>query len=150
MGLSTFCLPPATTFIVTGSSLRAEEKDRPLAYCMQERVKEQLQTLGTTVPVYVLSDFRYLHELHLQEFPTISIGGPGVNALAHKWLEEVPIILEVEDEFFLQMGLSHLGAQQASVWGMDHVTTEAAVATFLDQYLPEFLGIAAEHSAKRA
>lgn len=150
MGLSSYCLPESTTFVVTGSNLRAEEMDRPLAYCLSEKISERLNDIGIAAPVYVVSDFRYLHERQWQGFPAISIGGPGVNAVAQEWMRSLPVALELEDEFFLQMGTSKAGVPRASIWGMDHATTQSALATFLDHYLGEFLGIPAQHSSKRA
>ena len=38
-----------------------------------------------------MADFRWIHDEPLQKLPTISVGGPGVNALAHRWLEDVPV-----------------------------------------------------------
>lgn len=132
---------------MTGSVLRAEELDRPLAYLVREKVHELREDTQPTGPIYVLSDFRYLHERHLENFPTISIGGPGVNAVTHKWLEELPFILEVDDDWYVQMAARDTSIPRASVWGMDHAATQTAVRTFVENHLVEFLGLPV---AKRA
>jgi hypothetical protein len=68
-----------------------------------------------------------------------------VNALAHRWLEEVPVSLAVDERYYLQMD-PDLDEARASVWGMDNATTQIAVSVFIDRFLPRFL----EHSAANA
>jgi hypothetical protein len=131
--------------IVTGSSLRAEEADRPLAYYMKQQVEKAAADLiaeaGPT-HVCVVADFRWLHEETLQRLPTISLGGPGVNALAHRWLEDVPVSLAVDEQYYIQMD-PDLDESRASIWGMDNTNTQIAVSVFLQRFLPRFL----EHCA---
>ena len=131
--------------IVCGSTLRAEEVDRPLAYYLKQQVEERLRTASgaSSEPwqVVVVADFRWIHDDPLQALPTISIGGPGVNALAHRWLEEVPVSLAVDERYYIQMD-PDLDEPRASVWGMDNATTQIAVSVFIERFLPRFL----EHS----
>src|SRR3954452_8319558 len=89
--------------IVTGSTLRAEEVDRPLAYYLKQRVEEWIADRDDPFQVRVVADFRWLYDEPLQGLPTISLGGPGVNALALRWREEVPFLLVVEARYFIQM-----------------------------------------------
>ena len=135
--------------IVTGSTLRAEEMDRPLGYYLKRRIEEALNTSANTsatkkkddisdYQVRVIADFRWIHDEFLQGLPTISLGGPGVNALAHRWLEEVPISLAYNDRFFIQMD-PELGEPRVSIWGMDNPTTQIAVSVFLDRFLSSYL-----------
>ncbi len=128
--------------IVTGSTLRAEEMDRPLAYYLKQRVEEALALSPdddlADFQVHVIADFRWLHDDALQGMATISLGGPGVNELAHRWLEEVPVALAVNERYFIQMD-PDLADAHASVWGMDNPTTQIAVSVFLDRFLPRFL-----------
>ena len=135
--------------IVTGSTLRAEEMDRPLGYYLKRRIEEALNaSLSASVTrktadisdyqVRVIADFRWIHDEFLQGLPTISLGGPGVNALAHRWLEEVPISLAYNDRFFIQMD-PELSEPRVSIWGMDNPTTQIAVSVFLDRFLPSYL-----------
>jgi hypothetical protein len=135
--------------IVTGSTLRAEEMDRPLGYYLKRRIEEAISASSNTTEakealdlsdyqVHVIADFRWIHDEFLQKLPTISLGGPGVNALAHRWLEEVPISLAYNDRFFIQMD-PELNEPRASIWGMDNPTTQIAVSVFLDRFLPSYL-----------
>ena len=131
--------------IVTGSTLRAEEVDRPLAYYLKQRIEqyqEENEPDGGPMTVRVISDFRWFHDEPLQTLPTISVGGPGVNALAQRWLEEVPVSLAFDERYYLQMD-PDLDDPRVSIWGMDNPTTQIAVAVFLDRFLPRFL----EHCA---
>ncbi|CAN5777118.1 hypothetical protein BH23PLA1_BH23PLA1_40710 [soil metagenome] len=127
--------------IVTGSSLRAEEVDRPLAYYLKKQVEQQLLALGPEAEdlrVMVVSDLRWIHDEVLQQLPTISIGGPGVNMLAHRWLEELPLSLAVDEQYYLQMD-PEIEELKASVWGMDNPTTQIAVSAFIQSLLLRFL-----------
>lgn len=133
--------PAGLLLIVTGSTLRAEEVDRPLAYYLKQRIETYLDANEPTsgpIAVRVVADFRWIHDEPLQELPTISLGGPGVNALAQRWLEEVPISFRVDDRYYLQMD-PDLEEPRASIWGMDNTTTQIAVSVFADRFLPRFL-----------
>jgi hypothetical protein len=127
--------------IVTGSTLRAEQLDRPLAYYLRQQVEEHLGALGPAAEDFdarVVADIRWLNDHLLQRLPTISIGGPGVNALAHRWLEELPLSLAVDEQFFVQMD-PDLDELHASIWGMDNATTQIAVSVFIQRFLSRFL-----------
>ena len=140
-------VPDRMLLIVTGSTLRAEEVDRPLAYYLKQQVEARLEADGTAPedlpPVRVIADFRWLHEEPLQRLPTISIGGPGVNALAQKWLEDLPVSLAVDDQYYIQMD-PDLDEPRASIWGMDNPTTQIAASAFVLKFLPKFLARATE------
>ena len=131
--------------IVTGSTLRAEEVDRPLGYYLKQRIEQSLSEAALAgrpgledYIVRVVADFRWIHDEPLQSLPTISLGGPGVNALAHRWLEEVPVSLAYSERYFIQMD-PDLTEIRASIWGMDNATTQIAVSVFLDRFLLRFL-----------
>jgi hypothetical protein len=137
--------PAKLLLIVTGSTLRAEELDRPLAYYLKQRIEES--TAADDAPhgpfrALVVADFRWIHDEALQPRPTISIGGPGVNALAHRWLEDVPLSLAIDEQYYIQMD-PDFEEPRASIWGMDNATTQIAVSVFIERFLPRFL----EHSA---
>jgi hypothetical protein len=133
--------PTRALLIVTGSTLRAEELDRPLAYYLKQRIEQYAAAheanLGP-LDVHVIADFRWIHDEPLQKLPTISVGGPAVNALAHRWLEEVPVSLAVDERYYLQMD-PDLEESRASIWGMDNATTQIAVSVFIERFLPRFL-----------
>lgn len=139
--------PAKLLLIVTGSTLRAEEVDRPLAYYLKQRVEKYLAEHDLGVfQVQVVADFRWIHDEPLHDLPTISVGGPGVNALAHRWWhEELPLSLEVEEQYYIQMD-PDLDPLRVSIWGMDNATTQIAVSVFVDRFLPRFL----EHCATGA
>jgi hypothetical protein len=127
--------------IVTGSTLRAEEVDRPLAYYLRQRIEQSLAESDLDAGpfrVQVVADFRWIHDEPLQDSPTISLGGPGVNALAHRWLEEIPVSLAVDEQYYIQMD-PDLDEPRASIWGMDNASTQIAVSVFLERFLPRFL-----------
>jgi hypothetical protein len=137
--------PLRFVLIVTGSTLRAEEMDRPLGYYLKQRIEQSLGEAAVAgrhgledYMVRVVADFRWMHDEPLQSLPTISLGGPGVNALAHRWLEEVPVSLAYSERYFIQMD-PDLTEIRASIWGMDNATTQIAVSVFLDRFLPRFL-----------
>jgi len=148
-------LPFRLLLIVTGSTLRAEEMDRPLGYYLKQRIEEAVKrTAGqagsaqdvSDYQVRVVADFRWIHDEFLQGLPTICLGGPGVNALAHRWLEEVPISLSYNERYFIQMD-PELTEPHVSIWGMDNPTTQIAVSVFISRFLPQFLERCATVSA---
>jgi hypothetical protein len=130
--------------VVAGSTLRAEELDRPLAYYLKQQVERELArrlTGGldeTPARVLVLADFRWMNDKPLQALPTISVGGPGVNAVAHLWFEELPFTYAVDEQFCIQMD-PELVEARASIWGMDNPTTQIAASIFVERFLPRFL-----------
>ncbi len=126
--------------IVTGSSLRAEEVDRPLGYYLARQVEQMLlkKEQEEGFKVRVVSDLRWLHDDSFQEYPSISIGGPGVNLLTHRWLEELPLSMAVEDQYFVQMD-PDLDELKASLWGMNNTSTQIAVSAFEGRFLSRFI-----------
>ena len=137
--------PLRVLLIVTGSTLRAEEMDRPLGYYLKQRIEQALSEAIAEgrhgldgYVVRVVADFRWIHDEPLQNWPTISLGGPGVNALAQRWLEDVPVSLAYNERYFIQMD-PDLAEPRASVWGMDNPMTQIAVSVFADRFLPRFL-----------
>ena len=103
-------IPVRWLLIVTGSTLRAEEMDRPLGYYLKQRIEDCLSQATTNGQsgledylVRIVADFRWIHDEPLQSLPTISLGGPGVNALSHRWMEEVPVSLAFSERYFIQM-----------------------------------------------
>jgi hypothetical protein len=138
-------IPGRWLIIVTGSTLRAEEMDRPLGYYLKQRIEDSLSQGSINgrsgledYHVRIVADFRWIHDEPLQSLPTISLGGPGVNALSHRWLEEVPVSLAFSERYFIQMD-PELAEPRASIWGMDNASTQIAVSVFVDRFLPRFL-----------
>jgi hypothetical protein len=133
--------------IVTGVQLNAELGDRPLAYRVEAAAREILGRLidrpnpdqpPRLAPV-VVSDVFYLNHEPLQTRPTISIGGPGMNAVSAALVNELPTVVAIENVLVVQMDLEWNDVRCA-VWGMDHLDTVRAVELFLTKgYLETFL-----------
>lgn len=125
--------------IVVGSHLSAEAADRALAYSLLEKIRHWLQShrIDHLQPL-VLTDVWYLNHAALQQRPTISIGGPGVNALSAYFHEKLPTALQVEEQLLIQFDVE-MTDLRASIWGMDRSLTAAALELFAKKYLDEFL-----------
>ncbi len=131
-------VPENTIFIVAGATLRAEEMDRPLAYKLKQAIEGQLGE-NAAWHVTVLSDIWYLNNEHFHSLPTISVGGPGVNALSANLFDLVPVVLEIDHVLRIQMDLTHED-RRCAIWGMDHESTVEAVDTFVQRgHLNRFL-----------
>jgi hypothetical protein len=128
--------PAGLILIVTGSSLRAEQMDRPLAYYLQAQI-EQLAAAEKDRMALVLSDRYYLTHPDLHRLPLISVGGPGVNRVAQKLLKKLSAVLAADNQFFIQMDPDGTDLR-ASIWGLDNCQTRIAVVTFAERYLPQF------------
>ena len=136
--------------LVTGTTLRAEEADRPLAYYLKQQIEDALRLRqGVSFRVSVVADVRWIHEHGLRRQPTISLGGPGVNLLAKQWLNEVPLCMAVDDRFCIQMD-PELEEARVSIWGMNNPDTQIAVSLFIQRHLPRFLDHCADHADELA
>lgn len=129
--------------IVVGAHLRAEAADRPLAYRLRRMMIDWYDRRGAALglerpSIIVCSDIWYLNNDDLRSLPTISIGGPGVNALAAFLGDKLPGVFTVENVLTVQMDLDFIEVI-ASIWGMDHATTISAVDAFVERYLEEFM-----------
>ena len=143
--------PARLLLIVTGSTLRAEDADRPLAYYLKREIERLLPDLDppmdSPVKVIVVADFLWLNDESLQRLPTLSIGGPGVNVLAAQWVEEeLEFSLAVDSQYYIQMD-PDLDSLRASIWGMDNPTTQVAASAFIQRFLPRFLRRFAEEES---
>lgn len=134
-------------WIVVGIQLTAELGDRPLAYKVEAEVKRRLgEKLGAAPPngpprlaPVVVSDVFYLNSEEAQDRPAISIGGPGMNALAALLTDQLPTPVAIENTLVIQMDLE-LKDQRVSVWGMNHLDTVRAVDLFISKgYLDTFV-----------
>jgi hypothetical protein len=133
--------------IVTGIQLKAELGDRPLAYRVEQAVREHLaDALPRSDPgepprlaPAVVSDVFYLNNDEIQTRPTISIGGPGMNAVSAMLVNELPTAVAIENTLVIQMDLE-MNDARCAVWGMNHLDTVRAIETFLAKgYLDTFL-----------
>jgi hypothetical protein len=135
--------PSNLLLIVVGAHLRAEVADRPLAYRLQAAVHRWVtghaSELGADafLPV-VCSDIWYVNHPSLQRRPTISVGGPGVNALSAYFTDKLNAASVEENRYLIQLDPEFVDLR-ASIWGMNHELTVQALDTFLQRYLDGFL-----------
>ena len=128
--------------IVVGAHLRAEAADRPLGYRLQQNMNDWLHQHAAAAPStlapLLCTDVWYLNHDALQTRPTVSIGGPGVNALSAYLYQKLPVVLAIEDKLVVQMD-AELVELRAAVWGTDAAHSAAAVDLFCDKYLSDYL-----------
>jgi hypothetical protein len=129
-----------TVLIVVGMDIGPEEADRPLAYKLKTAI-ESTSYFGDHPfrKCLVISDALYEHDKLIQVCPTISIGGPGANALAGKLVEELPVYLSKNNKYFIQLNRDFKD-QKIAIWGMDRNSTAKAIDTFMaNGILKDFL-----------
>ena len=128
--------------IVVGAHLRAEAADRPLAYGLQEEIRRWLAAhageINVTVEPVVCSDIWYVNQEALQLRPTVSIGGPGVNAVSAYYANRLPRAVVRDDQATIQLDTEFIDLR-VCVWGVDHASTRDALARFQDKYLDGYL-----------
>lgn len=127
--------------LVTGAHLRAESGDRPIAYRLREAILNWRERSAPSEPLFdalVCTDVWWINNEDLQRQPTISIGGPGVNALTAQLGEAVPAAFVIEDDLIVQIDLDFTDLRTV-IWGMDHAATIRAAEAFVDRYLDDYL-----------
>lgn len=129
--------------IVTGAHLMAEAVDRPVAYGLRSQIAGWLGKRGEpesaeSPRVLVCSDVWYLNNDPLRSRPTISIGGPGVNALSAYLGDKLPSAFTIENVLMVQADLDFVEVL-ACCWGVDAASTAAAVEAFVERYLDGFM-----------
>lgn len=142
--------------IVVGSHLRAEQRDRPMAYGLRTRIEHwrdrHAEQLDVPLTPLVCTDLWYLNHQDLQRRPTICLGGPSVNALAainanqsddrreaseggdEPRLE--PEGVEPRVTIMIDPDFTHL---RVGVWGTDTELTAKGLELFCDRYLDDYL-----------
>ena len=127
-----------TVLVVTGIDVPAEMNDRPLGY----RIKAEIDRRGGGRPFragLVVSDAWFAQNRIFHLCPVVSVGGPGVNAVAASLVEDLPFLIKREDRVFVQ-GSWDGEQRRVSLWGMDRVATAEAVEAFLTEgYCDAFL-----------
>jgi hypothetical protein len=127
-----------TILLATGVTLRAEHKDRPLAYHLADEIRQRLSDDSTWRPL-VISDVLYLNDKRLSSCPVISVGGPGLNQLSAMLFEELPAVLSIDNTLIIQMDLEFRD-MRCCLWGMNHDQTVEALELFLKRgYLDLYL-----------
>lgn len=134
--------PTHLLMIVVGAHLRAEDGDRPLGYLLRDRIEawvnEHQGALATPIKPMVCTDIWYLNHPTLHPRPTVSIGGPGVNALSSHFAQSITgrdaedpqVVIQIDPEFT---------DLRVSIWGSDHGLTVKGLDLFLADYLESFL-----------
>ncbi|MCA9293497.1 MAG: hypothetical protein KDA20_06765 [Phycisphaerales bacterium] len=131
--------------IVTGAHLRAERSHRPLAYRLHDVIAQRFagdDAMRGALDVLVCSDLWYLNNEDLRHRPTISIGEPGVNALAAFLADRLEPAFVVDDVLSVQLDLDGVDLV-ASCWGTTPGATASAIDAFVERYLDAFLTRAA-------
>ncbi|MBA3443552.1 MAG: hypothetical protein H0T58_01675 [Gemmatimonadales bacterium] len=127
-----------TDVLVTGASLTAEERDRPLAY----RLKSEIDRRGLGHAyrrAVVVADLWYLQNRIFHLNPTIAIGGPGANGVSHELAEALPTVYSRDERVFVQADFEG-ELKRGSLWGVDASFTAAAVDVFMTEgYLEDLL-----------
>jgi hypothetical protein len=128
-----------TVVLVTGASLTAEERDRPLAY----RLKEEVDRRGSGHAyrrAVVVADLWYLENRIFHLNPTIAIGGPGANGVAQELSEILPTVYTSDDRVFIQADFEG-ERKRAALWGANAAATAEAVELFVARgMLDDLLG----------
>jgi hypothetical protein len=120
-----------TVVIVTGSDLRAEERDRPTAYRLKQEVDRRSdgQVFRRAV---VVGDSWYLENRVFHLNPSIAVGGPGVNGLAAEFAQSLPLVWTQDQRAYVQAQLEG-SPKRAVLWGVDAEATMVAVQAFVSQ-----------------
>jgi hypothetical protein len=141
-------VPSNPVLIVTGAHLSAEVYDRPIAYRLRERLLAAFGESHRDGPaqdgwpadrVVVCSDLWYLNRDQLRGLPTISVGGPSVNALTAYLGDKLPSAFAVDGVFLVQADWT-TQTPVACCWGTNAEGTAKAVETFIERYLEEWAG----------
>ncbi|MEQ8770798.1 MAG: hypothetical protein RIB60_09860 [Phycisphaerales bacterium] len=121
--------------VVVGAHHHAEIGDRPTAHGLARELTPLARSIGGEC--VVLSDLWYLNAPLWRSRPTVSVGGPEVNALTASLADRLPSVHVVDDELMIQMDLD--GTEPlAACWGVTPSRTAHAVAVFCEKYLPTF------------
>jgi len=128
-----------TIVLVTGTSLPAEERDRPLAYQLKAEIDRRGAGHAYRRAV-VVADAWYLENRTFHLNPTIAIGGPGVNGVTQEFTAFLPTVYSRDDAVFVQVDFEG-ELKRAALWGANTASTAAAVEVFTTQgQLDDLLG----------
>jgi hypothetical protein len=120
-----------TVVLVTGASLTAEERDRPLAYLLKAEI-DRRGTGHAYRRAVVVADLWYLENRIFHLNPTIAIGGPGVNGVAQEFSAVLPTVYSADERVFVQADFED-DVKRATLWGADAGATAQAVEVFATQ-----------------
>jgi hypothetical protein len=134
--------PANLLLIVVGIHLRAEVADRPLAYDLLDRIRSWVSRYAGRVsqppaPV-VCSDFWFMNQDRLQKRPTISLGGPGVNALSAYYAQKLSVATAGDERMIIQLDPEFVDLR-VCIWGKNHELTRAALEYFYHHHMDAYL-----------
>ena len=128
--------------IVVGAHLRAEIADRPLAGRLRDNIQSWLRERGTKINApflpLICCDIWYLNQERLHQCPTISVGGPGVNALSAFFQNRLNAAFVRDNHLIIQLDPEFVDLR-ACIWGVNHELTVTALETFDGKYLDRYL-----------
>jgi hypothetical protein len=131
--------------LVVGAHPKAEHTDRPIAYRLRERMNLWLanhaRELADPLTPLVVTDVWYLNDAALRERPSVSIGGPNVNAFTAYLADKLPSAFTIDDVLMVQMDLA-MSDVLAACWGISSPDTLRAVDAFCERYLDQFMDAA--------
>lgn len=125
--------PVETVLVVVGTTLAAEVKDRPLADQLRDLIDQRGAGHAYRRAV-VLGDQWYLDHDVLHGNPTITVGGPGSNAVAQQFVAILPLVWSSDERAYLQVAFGG-PARRATIWGMDASATMEALEAFVQRGL---------------
>lgn len=138
----------SAVLVVTGAHLSAEVQHRPAAYRVAEavqrglaaRAQESTLTRAPDAPTraIVCSDLWYLNHEELRRRPTISIGGPELNAVTATMAEGLPTVFAVDRQFAVQLDPDYFD-HRVCCWGVDGAATARAADLFIQKHLDGYL-----------
>ncbi len=117
-----------TVVLVTGASLTAEERDRPLAYHLKAEIDRRGAGHAYRRAV-VVADLWYLENRIFHLNPTVAIGGPGANGVAQEFAGMLPTVYNADERVFIQADFEN-DLKRAALWGADAGATAQAVEVF--------------------
>jgi hypothetical protein len=120
-----------TIVLVTGSSVTAEERDRPLAYQLKAEIDRRGAGHAYRRAV-VVADAWYLENRTFHLNPTIAIGGPGANGVAQEFTAFLPTVYSRDESVFVQVDFEG-ELKRAALWGANAASTAEAVQVFTTQ-----------------
>lgn len=106
---------------------RGDDRDRTLAITLCREIDGRADGQPYRRAVLV-ADQEFLDRPDLHRHPTISVGGPGVNAVAERLVAELPTMWRHEDKAFVQAELED--SRRIAIWGMDAAATAKALEAF--------------------
>ena len=116
-----------TVMIVVGAAERAE-RDRALAETLCREIDGRADGQPYRRAV-VVADVEFLERPELHRHPTIAVGGPGVNAVVQRLVDELPTMWEQDERAFVQGEFDEV--KRVAIWGTDAAATARAVEAFL-------------------